>query len=98
MPYRTVFDERFSEDAFLAKAWYESEQPGLGDEFEAELHNCILRIMERPLTFRRVRGETRRALVNRFQYTVIFRVDDDLIKIAGVFHTSRDRSIWDSRG
>ena len=41
---------------------------GLGDEFGAEVDTAVTRIVEHALAYPRVRGETRRAVLTRFQY------------------------------
>jgi len=59
------------EEAFL---WYESQRPGLGNEFLAEAQALIAAIAGRPLMYPVVRRNTRRALLRRFPYGLYYRV------------------------
>ena len=60
-------------DALETRDWYENRRAGLGAEFRRALDETIERIAENPLGFMRVRGETRRAILDRFPYAVYFR-------------------------
>jgi plasmid stabilization system protein ParE len=40
---------------------------------------------------------TRRALLKRFPYAVYFAVDNEIIVVLAVFHTSRDPESWRRR-
>jgi hypothetical protein len=49
-----------------------------------------------PLTFRRVRGETRRGVLDRFPYAISFRLTDEDIVVLAV-HGRQDPARWQSR-
>jgi plasmid stabilization system protein ParE len=55
----------------------------LGAEFTAAVEQAVQRIAARPLAYQRVRGETRRAVLDRFPYSIYFRlVGDDVFVLA----------------
>ena len=60
-------------EALETRDWYESRRRGLGAGFRAALDETIGRVVANPLMYRRVRGETRRAILDRFPYAVYFR-------------------------
>lgn len=80
-----------------AKAWYDAQRLGLGDE----LLNCVSEVFDRlrrtPRLYGKVFQELRLALVRRFPYAVIYRIDDDQITVVAVYHTRRDPRGWQSR-
>ena len=80
-----------------ACAWYDEQQSGLGDAFRNALSVLIWRIAEAPLSFPRVDGETRRAIVLRFRYAVYFRLHGDDVIIIAVVHSSRHPGRWQGR-
>jgi plasmid stabilization system protein ParE len=82
------------EEAFM---WYESQRPGLGSEFFAEVARIFQAIEHTPQQYSVIRGQTRRALVRRFPYAVFFVVDLDLIAVTAVMHGRRDPSRWQKR-
>jgi plasmid stabilization system protein ParE len=83
-------------EALETRAWYEGRQSGLGDAFTTELQAIISRISENPEQFRRARGETRRAVLNRFPYAVYFRVHQREVIVLAVHGRQHPRR-WQSR-
>lgn len=64
--------------------WYESQQPGLGEEFLAALSATHDRIVEHPEGYPIVHRNTRRALIpRRFPYGLFYRIVGDTIIIIG---------------
>ena len=68
-----------------------------GEEFARALSETIARILENPDAFLQVRGETRRAILRRFPYAVLFRVTVDNIVALAVTHGRRHPRRWHSR-
>jgi plasmid stabilization system protein ParE len=76
--------------------WYEGRQPGLGAAFRASLAETLQRVVENPMLYRLVQGETRRAILSRFPYAVYFRlVGDDIVVLA--VHGRQHPRRWQSR-
>ena len=85
------------QDIAQAFAWYERREPGLGDELLACIEDCYLAIRRTPEAFRAVRRDYRRALVQRFPYSVFYKFDGETIVVHALFHNSRDPRKWSSR-
>lgn len=86
---RAEFDAAFD--------WYEGQRPGLGLDFVARIQEAFARIADRPELFGIVAHDVRRALVRRFPYAIIYRVESERILVVAVFHTSRDPDTWQAR-
>jgi plasmid stabilization system protein ParE len=71
---RLVFRPEAEAELLDARAWYESERVGLGAIFAAAVETTVTAILQNPLAYPRVKGDTRRALVRRFPYAVYFRL------------------------
>jgi len=76
--------------------WYEGKRLGLGNEFGAEVDAVISRIIEHPLAYAPVRGETRRAVLSRFPYAIYFRVTRETIVVLAV-HGRQHPARWHRR-
>lgn len=74
-----------------ARIWYEARRPGLGSELLDCVREVFDRIRRTPRLYGKVFQDLRLALVRRFPYVVIYRVDDDQITIVAVYHTRRIR-------
>jgi plasmid stabilization system protein ParE len=68
-------------DAFL---WYEQQRPGLGSEFLAEIARVLHAIEQRPEQYAIVRSQTRRALVHRFPYAILYIIEPNEIAVIAV--------------
>jgi len=84
-----------------AAQWYERRVSGLGAEFTAAVEAAILRIESSPRQFTKLEycdgNDVRRALVNRFPYKVIYRIDADRILVLAISHTNRRPAYWRRR-
>jgi plasmid stabilization system protein ParE len=76
------------EDAVL---WYEEQQPGLGDRFEAEVNAICSRILQNPEQFPLAGKTVHKARVEVFDsYSVYFSIEPHFIGIVSVFHGARN--------
>jgi len=84
-------------DLVDAVAWYEAQAPEVAPQFVDAVSAALRRIAENPKQFPPAALQTRRALLRRFPYLVIFREHDEAVYIVAIFHTSRDPRIWRQR-
>lgn len=74
-----------------AVAWYEAEQPGLGQEFKLEVKRALQRALSNPEHFQRVRGRAQKIRLRRFKkYAIYFAIKDGTFAVLAVFHGSRN--------
>lgn len=83
-------------EALEAYRWYESRRNGLGAEFVDALGHVVSRIAENHLAFPKVRGDTRRAVLQRFPCAVYFRPAGSTIVVLAV-HGRQDPGRWQER-
>jgi plasmid stabilization system protein ParE len=80
-----------------AHAWYERQREGLGEEFLAELRRAERRVQESPHVHRVIHRGTRRFLLHRFPYQLLYRIVDDTVVIVACFHGRRSPKRWTGR-
>jgi plasmid stabilization system protein ParE len=97
VPHRIRFEDHVEADLVEASFWHDRQRSGLGDRFLSAVFETLDRVAEMPLAYPSARGETRRALVRDFRYSVYFRVDGDDVAILAVIHNSRDPRRWQDR-
>lgn len=95
--YVIVSDPRANLDVEAAFLWYERQRPGLSLELLSELRAAYDRIAGGPLGYQYLRSGIRRALLRRFPYAVYFVVDEKLVVVLAILHTSRDPAEWQRR-
>lgn len=91
----------FHEDAAAelenAVAYYDECRPGLGLDFAHEVYAAIARIVQFPEAWSPLSKNTRRCLVTRFPYGVIYRVKSDYIEVIAIADLRRRPGSWRSR-
>jgi plasmid stabilization system protein ParE len=93
---RVLFGPQAEAELLEARAWYDERRPGLGASFAASVERTVERIVETPLAYSRVHGETRRAVLRRFPYALYFRVLPEELVILAVMHGGRRPDRWQS--
>jgi len=94
---RLVFRPEAESELLDARGWYEGQRLGLGGAFAAAVEQTIAAILDKPLAYPRVHGDTRRALVGRFPYAVYFPSIADEVVVLAVMHGRRLPRRWQSR-
>jgi plasmid stabilization system protein ParE len=96
-----VWPVRFTEAARVelseAQAWYETEAPGLGRRFRAEIDTVVQRMADNPRQFHVVYKALRRARTKRFPYALFFLTEPDCLLIVACFHCNHDPRQWKRR-
>jgi len=77
--------------------WYEQAKLGLGEEFLAAVRERLDSAIARPEQFPVVHRSIRRALLHRFPYSLLYRVEPEAILVVAVFHAKRDPGVWRAR-
>lgn len=76
-------------DVASAHAWYEAQRQGLGDEFLESLRHAEEAVLASPCTYRVIHRDTRRFLLRRFPYQLLYRVADEMVVVVACFHVRR---------
>ena len=77
--------------------FYEQSQPGLGLEFAEEVYATIARVIQYPDAWFEMSENSRRCLVNRFPYGLIYQIKANELRIIAVAHLHRRPNYWKKR-
>jgi len=94
---RLVFRPQAESEILEARSWYEERRQGLGGAFATAVDLTVAGILDHPLAYARVYGETRRAIVQRFPYAIYFRILPDEVVVLAVTHGRRHPRRWQTR-
>jgi toxin ParE1/3/4 len=87
-----------SEDLSDAVTYYDDCKDGLAADFYRELIHVEADVLNMPEFWHRVDPNYRRKLFRRYPYSLVYRViDEELILIVAVAHTSRHPGYWKNR-
>ena len=78
---------------------YESEQPGLGARFRSEVSRSLKRIVDFPSSYQSFGPRTRRCLIAKFPYGIIYKYDPDHgeVLVVAIAHLHRRPNYWVNR-
>ncbi len=80
-----------------AVEYYNTERPGLGFEFAAEVRNALNRIKKYPDSWPAVTDNIRKCIINRFPFAALYHREDDRIVIVALMHMKRLPGYWKKR-
>jgi len=84
-------------EARAAREWYESRSAEAAAAFMVELDVAFEKIEEAPHAWPRYVAATRRYLLRRFPFFVVFREAGDGVQIVAVAHARRRPGYWIGR-
>jgi plasmid stabilization system protein ParE len=80
-----------------AVGYYEQQQHGLGIDLAKEVYSAIARVMQFPESSPILSKNSRRCLVNRFPYGIIYQVKGEMLRIVAVANLHRKPDYWEER-
>src|SRR3989304_2419144 len=89
MKYRVIVRPESEDDLKEAYAWYEDKRTGLGYDFLLQVDAGLNLIARNPNIHPIEYKETRKHLVKRFPYKIIYLVEKEKIIILAVIHSKR---------
>jgi plasmid stabilization system protein ParE len=84
-------------EAEAAALWYLERSPTAAVRFSIELDEAEAAILERPEAWPTGEHGTRRYLLHRFPFAVIYRIEESRIVIVAVAHARRRPRYWTDR-
>lgn len=94
---RFTFRAAAADEVAEAYAWYEDEEPGLGERFLHAVADAAGRAAAEPALYPVVRGDVRRILVGPFPYGLFYRVLREQVVVVACYHLHRDPRGWHGR-
>ena len=86
-----------ADEAEAAERWYRERHEIASARFQRELDRAVDLIAERPKTGSPYLRSTRRVLLRRFPFFVVYRVRGDNVQIVAVAHARRRPGYWRTR-
>ena len=78
-----------------AISFYNEQRSDLGYEFALEVDRTVERILQFPYAWTLIAARTRRALVDRFPYGILYYVHDDAIVVTAVMNLRQNPRAMD---
>jgi plasmid stabilization system protein ParE len=94
---RFRFHPEAKEDFRDAIQWYRSRNRGVAVEFRVTVSDVIRRIVQAPQRWPKNLQGTRRFVLHRFPFSIIYLDDPDVLTIVAVAHNKRRPGYWKRR-
>jgi plasmid stabilization system protein ParE len=95
--FAVEFHPLAADEAEAAQRWYRERNEIASARFQRELDRAVDLISERPNTSSPYLGNTRRVLLRRFPFFVVYRVRGNNVQIVAVAHARRRPGYWIQR-
>ena len=95
IPYRYVTPAE--EEMTEAALFYEAASRQLGSDFLYDVQRAVDRVREFPHAGEAIASGLRRTLLQRFPFTLIYAIEEDVIVVIAVAHHGRRPGYWQSR-
>lgn len=85
------------DDADQGYFWYESKRIGLGREFLTAVDACLQSIIRNPKQYQVIYKDYRRAIVQRFPYSIFYEETSTEVVVYAIFNSRQDPEKWQER-
>ncbi len=92
-----TFDLAAERELLEAVEFYDLERPGLGQLFLNEVEAALQHIVDYPQGAPVPLGETRKLVLDRFPYSIMYWLDESGVVVSAVAHHSRRPFYWQHR-
>lgn len=89
MNWQVIVRSRAELDILQASHWYESQRPGLGEEFLEEVQHALELLKVAPKRRPVYHKDFRRLITHRFPYKIFYRVEERQVIVFRILHASR---------
>ena len=86
-----------SRDFREAIGWYRSRSPGIAAEFRLTVSDVIRHIVNAPQRWPKYLHGTRRLVLRRFPFSIVYVDDVRVVSIVAVAHSKRKPGYWKAR-
>ena len=94
---RVEFHPEAVAEAGARREWYEERDPVAATAFVHELERALAMVCENPCAWPRFLAGTRRYVMRRFPFQVIYRDTAETIQVIAVAHGRRRPGYWKTR-
>lgn len=97
MSREVTFEPAASLELNEAADFYDFERSGLGTEFLDAVEATLIGVADNPESFSIEMGETRKSVVRRFPYSVMYWFDGATVHVSAIAHHRRRPRYWSDR-
>ena len=86
-----------NKELLAARDYYDDLIIGLGESFVGEVERCLNVIKDNAEAFPIIKDNIRKAVILKFPYSILYRIEKENIYILAVMHQKREPNYWSDR-
>ena len=94
---KILFHKLAGKEFLEVRDYYDDLVFGLGEKFVTEVERCLNIITTNPLAYPVTKQNVRKAVIIKFPFSILYRVDGNVIYILAVMHQKRNPKYWAER-
>jgi plasmid stabilization system protein ParE len=94
MDYKVIISEAAEYDIEQAFEWYELQKSSLGNSYKTNILKAMESIQKNPFKVQVRYKDVRIFFLKKFPYGIHFNINENIILIIAVFHTSKNPNRW----
>lgn len=94
---KILFHDLAGKEFLEVRDYYDDLVFGLGEKFVTEIERCLKIIKTNPLAYPVTKQNVRKAVIIKFPFSILYRVDGNVIYILAVMHQKREPLYWAER-
>lgn len=94
---KILFHDLAGKEFLEVRDYYDDLVFGLGEKFVTEIERCLNIIKTNPLAYPVTKQNVRKAVIIKFPFSILYRVDGNVIYILAVMHQKREPLYWAER-
>lgn len=96
-PYSIEVSDEAESDFDNSYKYYFEESPIIANAFYQQINISFESIKKTPYSFPVVYKNVRKFTVKKFPFLIYFQVEEYVVKVIAIFHSSRNPEIWKER-
>jgi toxin ParE1/3/4 len=92
-----IYHPEAQAEVIEAAKFYNDRVPGLGADLLREIDRAVARILQTPTRWRTIEEDIRRYYIERFPYSIIYRVEGNKLRVLALKHNRRKPEYWKHR-
>lgn len=94
---RLVYHPSAEDDLAQAFVYYEEQLEGLGEEYLHAIEVALDRLLSFPESGAPIQEDLRQKVIKRFPYSLLYKVEGNVLTLIAVAHHRRDPEFWRER-
>lgn len=96
-PFSIELSDAAELDLDKSYQYYYEDSPKIAAKFYKRINLGFENIKQNPNSFPFAHKDIRKLVVEKFPFVIYYRIDNTVIKVIAIFHTSRNPEIWNER-